>query len=190
MKTVLLVPGFRQSLLTHDYMATISAIENRGYKVVFIPIEWRHTSIDDWIAQLNVLYEKYDSKETILAGFSYGAMTVFGAAGQRLPSELWLFSLSPYFTEDMLVLKLAWLRSIGKQRQERFWRMSFVKIAPKITCKVLLFIGKKEALKFPPLKKRVMQANKQLRNVRLIEIPDCGHDVTSAPYIGAIQEVI
>ena len=77
MKTVLLVPGFRQDLKTHDYKALLDAIETKGHKVVFVPILWKRTTIDDWVDQLKRVYEKHDPNETILAGFSYGAMTVF-----------------------------------------------------------------------------------------------------------------
>jgi pimeloyl-ACP methyl ester carboxylesterase len=190
MKTVLFVPGFRQSLETDDYIATIKAIQSKGYNVVFVPINWYRTTIDDWVNELSDTYAKYAPSETILAGFSYGAMTVLVEAAQRQPSELWLFSLSPYFSEDIPLLKLAWLRTIGKQRTERFWRQSFNSLARKITCKNLLFIGQNEAKKYPYLDKRVNIAHEMLAHNELIRIPNCDHDVTSREYIEGIRSAI
>ena len=190
MKTVLFVPGFWQDLTTNDYESTIKAIEKQGYRVVFVSIQWKRTTIDDWIRELNKEYMKYEPQDTVLAGFSYGAMTVFGVAVQRLPAELWLFSLSPYFSEDIPQLKQAWLRNIGKQRQKSFQKMSFERLAPLVTCKTLLFIGDTEAKRFPMLVKRVEEAYKNLPFSQLINIPDCGHDITSKQYIAAIRHAI
>jgi len=190
MKTVLLVPGFQHDLKNRDYDTTIKAIEAKGYKVEFVPIQWKRTTIDDWGKQLNEVYEQLKPEDTILAGFSYGAMTVLKAAADRMPSELWLFSLSPYFSEDIPLLKLAWLRTIGKQRKERFWRVSFNRLAPAITCKTLLFIGDNESSKYPDLKRRVEQAHTLLKGSKLIRIPGGKHDSTNPEYIDAIEHGI
>ncbi|MDB5175644.1 MAG: hypothetical protein JWM81_502 [Candidatus Saccharibacteria bacterium] len=189
-KTVLLVPGFQEDLTTHNYRATISAIEGKGYKVVFVPISWKRTTLDDWVAQLNAVYQKHEPQDTILAGFSYGSMVAFTAASQRLPVELWLFSLSPYFAEDIPLLKQVWLRNIGKRRQESFARVSFNKLAAAITCKTLLFIGELEAAKYPLINSRSQQAHKLLPSSKLIRIPSCDHDVTSKPYVQVIQQTV
>jgi len=38
MKTVLFVPGFQEDESSRDYQSTITAIQKKGYKVVFVPI--------------------------------------------------------------------------------------------------------------------------------------------------------
>lgn len=105
MKTVLLLPGFRESIDYRDYKSVIKAIETKGYKVRFIPINWNKTLLRDWTRELEAVYSTLDAKTTILAGFSYGSMTAFMAATKRNPSELWLFSFSPYFSDDMPKMK-------------------------------------------------------------------------------------
>ena len=113
MKTVLFVPGYPENLESRDYVSTISSIETAGYVVKFVPIEWARTTIDDWVAELEAEYSKHDPRDTVLAGFSFGAMTAFVAASKRNPSELWLFSLSGYFDEDIKnkEMKKSWLDS-------------------------------------------------------------------------------
>lgn len=117
MKTVLFVPGYQEDLTSRDYNATIKAIEKRGYKVEFVPIQWTRTTITNWVKELDKAYSNHDQSQTILAGFSYGAMTAFVSATKRNPSELWLFSLSPYFAEDLISknMKQAWLNNIGQR---------------------------------------------------------------------------
>jgi len=189
-KTVLFVPGFKEGLDSRHYAKTLKAIEDKGYKVEFVPIHWLRTTITDWVTELNRVYSQHDPKETILAGFSYGSMTAFVAASQRLPGELWLFSLSPYFSEDIPLLKLAWLRTIGKQRTERFWRVSFNELAPKVTCKTLLFAGGREIKKYVIMGKRATEAERLLAHAKLFIIPGVGHDVADSKYIEAIKEHI
>ena len=105
MKTVLFVPGFQEDLTTRDYASVLTAITERGYDVKFVPIKWARTTITEWVEELDIEYAKYDPVNTVLAGFSYGSMTAFMSAVKRNPAELWLFSFSPYFSDDMPKLK-------------------------------------------------------------------------------------
>ena len=94
MKTVLFVPGYPEDLDSREYAGTMRAIEKRGYIVVYVPIEWKRRTIDNWVQELENVYTKHDPRNTIFAGFSFGAMTAFTAAAKVNPSELWFFSLS------------------------------------------------------------------------------------------------
>lgn len=188
MKTVLFIPGFRQDMKTHDYSRTISAIESKGYHVVFVPINWRYTVITDWVRQVNLVYAKYDAAQTIVAGFSYGAVTALVVAAQRNPSELWLFSLSPYFAEDMPNMKEVWLRRIGKRRVEAFKQLSFAKLAKLVTCKTIMVVGDHEANPF--MYNRVKTAQRVMPHVDSTISPNTWHDITSDAYIKTIKKII
>lgn len=190
MKTVLLVPGYPEDITTRDYKALMNGIEDMGYKVVFVPIKWKRRTITDWVAELDAVYTNYSTTDTILAGFSYGAMTALVSASKKVPNELWLFSLSPYFSEDIPLLKLAWLRRIGKQRSERFWRLSFNELYPLVDCPIKLFIGELELSKWPPMENRFKAASKKFKNCEASVIPDVGHAVDDPKYIRAIQNCI
>src|SRR4051812_45296384 len=120
MRTVLLIPGNRETIDNMPYPLLISAIEGAGYKVIFIPINWKHRTLNEWLGQLENEYLKLDPANTILAGFSFGSMIAFTEAAKRPPSELWLFSLSPYFAEDLPLLKDTWKEGIGKRRLQVF----------------------------------------------------------------------
>jgi pimeloyl-ACP methyl ester carboxylesterase len=190
MKTVLLVPGFKEDIKSRDYKSTIEAIEDKGYKVKFVPIKWRHSVIHDWVAELDQEYAKHNPKETVLAGFSYGAMTAFMSATKNNPSELWLFSFSPYFAEDMPKMKQSWLNEIGKRRTNVFKDLSFNERASDIKCKTLIFVGDLETKKYPLVGERADAAHKLIPQSRLIKIANVGHDVANPSYIGAIGAAI
>lgn len=189
---MLLVPGFTEDINTRDYPKLIKAIEKCGYKVKFIPIKWKYTNINDWVAQLHEEYLKHDPKNAILAGFSFGAMTVFVEAAHRQPSELWLFSLSPYFNgdywqQDSIKERKQVLRIVGKKRLEVFAAIDFERTSTKISCPTFIFVVEKETLS---IKKRANLTLKKLKNSKLIVAEGAGHDVAHPNYVNAITKNI
>ena len=190
MKTVLFVPGFRESIDSRDYKSTLDAIKSKGYLVKFIPIEWTRTTIEDWTKQLDEEYSKRDSADTILAGFSYGSLTAFMSATKRNPAELWLFSFSPYFADDMQKMKKSWLKEIGKHRAEAFSKLEFTQLAKTITCKTLIVVGEKEIKKYPLIGNRSTIASKEIRNSHMTIADGSDHDVTDKRYTTTIKQLI
>ncbi len=177
---------------SRDYASIIRAIKAQGYKVKFVPINWKRTTINQWADELEAVYNKCDPKQTIIAGFSFGAMTAFVVATKRNPFELWLFSLSPYFAEDIKSphMKKSWLNEIGHRRVTAFNKLDFKKLSAEISCKVLLFVGEIELNKWPGMKERNNVAHKKLQNNELTIVNDAGHDVANTQYIEAIKRSI
>jgi pimeloyl-ACP methyl ester carboxylesterase len=186
MKTVLFIPGYYENIDSRDYKAVLKAIESKGYVTKFVPINWVRTTIDDWVNEFETVYTKYDPKNTILAGFSFGAMIALCAASKINPIELWLFSLSPYFYEDLPMQKKSHLAYIGHRRVSAFNKLIFSKSAKSIKCKTLLFIGEIERAKFSDLFNRVKEANKQIKDSNLLTVENAGHDVSNKNYIDSI----
>lgn len=191
MKTVLFIPGFQENIYSRDYPKTIKAIEKAGYKVKFVDINWKRTTIKHWVEEFDAVYKNYDPKDTILAGFSYGAMTAFMAATKRSPVELWLFSLSPYFIEDMTqeTFKKAWLNYIGHRRTDDFKTLSYVSLIKSISSRVKFFYGDVELKSWSDIGYRNAIADKS-PNMETILIPGAKHDVASDVYIDAIIKSI
>jgi pimeloyl-ACP methyl ester carboxylesterase len=187
-KTVLFCPGFGDGLHTRDYTAVIQAIRSNGYKVKFIPINWKRTAITSWVAQLEKEYNKHDPAETILAGFSYGSMTAFVAASHKNPAELWLFSLSCYFAEDIPYIKKWWANIIGKRRIEAFKKLTFSETVKNIHCPTTIMLGELEVRYFELLSNRCTTAHKAIKNSRLLIVPHTRHDIAAKSYIAAIKD--
>lgn len=175
---------------SRNYKSTLEAIKFKGYAVKFVPIDWKRTVINDWVEQLEKEYSKHNPENTILAGFSYGSMTAFMAAAKHSPAELWLFSLSPYFSDDIPKLRQTELNNIGKRRTEAFKQLNFDKLAKTLRCKTLIFLGELEAKKYPLLGRRARLAKESLIRSKLITISAAGHDVGHPNYIEVIKSVI
>ena len=190
MKTVLFVPGFRESIDSRDYKSTLEAIKNKGYSVKFVPIEWTRTTIEDWTKELDVEYSKHDPANTILAGFSYGSLTAFMSATKHNPAELWLFSFSPYFADDIPKMKKSWLKEIGKYRADAFSKLEFNELARYIKCKTQIVVGEKEIKKYPLIGNRSTVASNEIKNSHMTIVDGSDHDVTDKRYITAIEQLI
>ena len=190
MKTVLFVPGFREDINSRNYEVTLEAIKQKGYATQFVPVHWNNTILDDWVAQLQKAYNKHNPNDIILAGFSYGSLTAFMGACIKNPFELWLFSLSPYFSDDIPALKSSWLKEIGKHRVENFSKLNFSRLAEEIKCRTLIMFGELEAQKYPLISNRAYIANKMITNSTLVQVKNAGHDVTNPNYIDAIKKAI
>jgi pimeloyl-ACP methyl ester carboxylesterase len=190
MKTVLFVSGFREDIRSRDYKNTLNAIKSKGYEVKFVPINWARTIIKNWTKELDKEYSKHVPSQTILAGFSYGSMTAFMSATRKNPAELWLFSFSPYFSDDMPKMKKSWLSNIGHRRADAFRALDFNKLAKTITCKTLIIVGEVEAKKYPLIGNRSQVAYKAIKNSRLITVAGSDYDVADKNYIAAIAEAI
>lgn len=190
MKTVLFVPGSGEDINSRNYDAVLGAIESEGYKTEFVSIKWKYTTIYNWEDELKKAYEKYDAADTVLAGFSWGAMTAYVTAANRVPSELWLFSLSPYFKEALHLAKPRWLQAAGKRRSTAFEQLSFDTAAEKITCKTKFFMGDHEIQKFESMKFMLLRAQEKLIDVTHHIVPGVGHEVDNPAYIAAIKHAI
>ena len=190
MKTVLFVPGFRDDINTHNYRNVLKVIQQAGYKVKFVPIKWNRTTVFDWIKELEQEYSKLDPKETVLAGFSFGAVTAFMAATKTNPAQLWLFSFAPAFSKDMKKRSKSWFHDVGAARVKAFRTLDFNKLAQKVKCPTLILVGEKEARLYPPIGEHAKFSHKKIPQSRLIEIPDTDHDVTEKNYIEVIKKSI
>lgn len=187
---MLFVPGFRQDITSLDYRGTIKAIEEKGYEVKFVPIHWSRTVLSDWVKELEAEYAKHDSRDTILAGFSFGSLTAMVAASHRGPAELWLFSFSPYFADDIPKMKKSWLKNQGSRRIAEFNKLNLEDYTNMAVPKILIFLGGAEAEKYPLVNRRSILAKKYFKNSKLIRIEDVGHDVGNPRYIAAIKQNI
>jgi len=189
-KTVLFVPGFKESLSSRDYLRVMRGLESCGYDVQIVSIDWERTTVHDWVSQLESEYRKHDPLQTVLAGFSFGAVTAFVAAVNRAPAELWLFSPSPLFAEDLPNIKEWELVQLGKRRVQATKELSFAALTQKIACPVKLFAGSKELSMWPEMRFRFEQIDTQLINVHSVIIDGVGHAIDDRRYIAAIEAAI
>ena len=189
MKKLLFVPGFQEDADSRNYEAVMRAFRDNGYDPLFVNIDWRRTTQADWVKQLEMV-RKEVGVGAVLAGFSFGALTALVSAANVVPAELWLFSLSPLFSEDASSWTASDKKILGKRRLAIAYETSFASLAPKVTCPVALFLGRKEITQWPEMKQVFDRAMNLLPDVQSRMIDGVGHVVDDQRYVEAIRQSI
>ena len=189
MKTLLFVPGYQEDVHSRDYESVLALFRNAGYDVRFVDINWTRTTIDDWVNQLLAVYDQTDG-DVAIAGFSFGAITALVTASKRSVSQLWLFSLSPFFAEDLKNLKPWEIKRLGKKRVSVAETVSFAAVASIVHCPVTLFVGSREIVQWPEMNVRFNEAKHILPTVIPVVIEGVGHHVEHALYLSAIAQML
>jgi pimeloyl-ACP methyl ester carboxylesterase len=183
-----LIPGAFEDLKDRNYQSVLDAYKDAGYEPKFIIIDWKYKTIDDWVEQVRTKIPKQDLKNSLLSGFSWGAMIAFTVAAKYTnPKGLLLHDLSPYFAEDLPRVKQSWLKWAGKKRLENFKQLQAMELAKHINCPTVLFLGIGDRKGLIPISRRVNETNKVLKTSRIIRIKGVGHDVADPKYIAAIK---
>lgn len=189
MKTLLFVPGYRENNNSRDYESVLDLFRDAGCDVHFVNIDWKRTTVNEWVSQLLAVYDQIDG-DVVLAGFSFGAVTALVAASQRPASEIWLFSLSPFFSEDLSHLKSWETKQLGKRRVAAAANTSFRSVSGVVHCPVKLFVGSREIARWPEMKARFNEASCAFSDVTPIVVEGVGHRVDHKLYAAAIARAI
>lgn len=184
-----LIPGNKEDINSRDYQAVLDVYEQSGYEPVFMPIHWEYKTINDWTKQVVNTVSKEDLQNSLLSGFSFGSMIAFSVAAQINPRQLLLFSLSPYFREDMPLPK-KYEEWAGKRRIAAFKKLSFNQLAAKIYCPATIFLGAKEQEKYKDVRHRSQEAQKRIIGAKFVLVPNTAHDVGDPRYVESIRQIL
>lgn len=186
-----LIPGSGEGLKDRDYQAVLNTYKELGYEPKFVPIDWKYKVFDDYIEQVKAKIPKADLEKSLLSGFSWGAMVALITAAQYAnPKKLALYSLSPYFAEDLPKVKKTWLQWAGKRRVENLKEYSMNSLVKQIKCPTVILVGSKEVSKYSDMRKRTKEAHKRIKNNQLVEIEGVNHDVGDPLYVKSIREAL
>ena len=178
--TVLFVPSPQVPFNSHAYDSLAWVFWQHGYNSIPAFLNW-NTTPWDWGQQLEALYSEHDPEETILAGHWFGAMVALLGAAKRNPKALWLFSLPPFFHEDL----------INPRPHQRIPQeidllvmadpegISFSSNAPFVQCPTLLFVGSEES---QAVHHRAREALRFMPNAKRIVAPGSSHIAITKPH--------
>lgn len=189
MSKAFIIPGFREHARSAGYEEIAAMFRKKGCDPVIVRIDWNRKTMTDYVAQFRRILLKTDG-EFYLFGFSFGAIIAFLSAIERNPKALFLGSPSPYFKEDLPSVPAAWKRFIGKNRLKDFSSYSFRELSAEISSPTFVFVGEKEAEKFPSLERRAKDAAKRIRRATLTVIPNAKHDASQKEYQDALKDAI
>jgi pimeloyl-ACP methyl ester carboxylesterase len=163
-----------------------SGLEAKGYRVVLVDITWRRKTPSQFSKEFEKFYRIHRTEHNVVIGNSFGAIVALLTAPNLLPDELYLCSLSAFFSEDRGEHSdIDSIKYFGKRRMHDLWSLSFNEIAGKynnLGIAVAITYGEKEKEMYPSLVRRCRQAATTMPNARLIELPGAPHSMNDPTY--------
>jgi len=145
-------------------MKKFIALDVKEYKlkkgIIPVNLTWKNNTIKDWCNKLKI------NNKDIIIGHSLGAAIALIVAKKTPPKELHLYSPSPIFTETIKYLDDKNLKYFGKKRLKE------IKIIPKVTCPVTIYVGGNEDRIMKLTAKKICAS---LPHAKLIIIPNKDH---------------
>ena len=188
-KIAYIIPGYGESSIhQRSYGKIAKYFESVDITTIQVSINWRkHTleRFDDYVEDFLKQYKKEKNTQVYVLGFSFGAMIAFLTAIKTKPDALILCSPSPYFEEDLKIMKPSWLKWWRKNFTKSDY--SFTKLAEKIGTKTYLLVGEKED---EICIHRAKDAKKKIKNSMLTIIKSGQHKIGQKEYLEALRKVI
>lgn len=189
-RTFFIVPGFKMRPASRSFSWLKTFLRSKGFSVRGVPIAWDRRTMEDYVEEFKVFYEKHKTAENYVLGFSYGAVIAFLSANDLEPRKIYLCSLSPDFREDIPKIR-SWIeRYVGKRRISEMKTRSGRKFARALRVPSVVFYGEVEGKKFPSLKVRCEETVALAPRSRLVVVKDAPHDIRHPEYQKAIKTVL
>ena len=185
-----IIPGNGESYTRQKgYNKIAGYFKEKGIEPRHIEINWKKEgpiNFNDYNKEFLAQVEKIKGKkEVYVLGFSFGAVIAFLTAQKIKPTALILCSLSPYFREDMEVIKPKW---------KSWWNKNFVnsnysfdEFVSKINSKTYVMVGDQEDTS---VIKRAKDTKSKITDSKLVVIKNAKHKISQKEYLEAIKKVI
>lgn len=197
MTTIFLITGFRPGVTaTHDkYKHFIKLLEDKGYKVVPVDIDWAYKTHTQFVSLFLKYYKAMKTDRNVLVGNSFGALAALLSAREFEPDEIYLCSLSPFFKESLVDKEVENYskKRFGTRRVEDLKQYSIVRVAEELNStqiKVHFLFGSIERTIYPMLPKFTETYQRLFKNSTITELDDVAHSLRLPEYYQSVVELL
>ncbi|PJE74314.1 MAG: hypothetical protein COV01_02345 [Candidatus Taylorbacteria bacterium CG10_big_fil_rev_8_21_14_0_10_41_48] len=100
-KRIYIIPGYGETTRRKPYMKLAQIASDLGYEVTKINPDWAGGLMTDWVKSFVEKTHGSKYENSLVIGFSFGAVIAILGAQQTRFRKIILCSLSPYFSEDI-----------------------------------------------------------------------------------------
>ena len=184
-KTIIIIPGFGESVEDSTYSTIKKEIRDLGYNVVFHQPKWKRNTIKKWLSDFKEFLKKFEKVKPTILGFSFGAYITIISAKDFKFSKMILCSLSPYFKDDIKNLPPVVYKILGQKRIADFKNYDFPK---NLDIPTMFLVGDKD---INIVIQRSISAYKKYKGDRkIIKIKGAEHDLNNKNYIDEIKKTL
>jgi len=184
-KTIIIIPGFGESVENATYPVIKKEIKSLGYNVVFHQPKWKRNTIKKWLSDFKEFLKKFEGIKPIVLGFSFGAYISIISAKDFRFSKIILCSLSPYFKDDIKNLPPIVYKILGQKRINDFKDYELPK---NLGIPAIFLVGDKDINIV--IQRSVSAYKKYKGNKKIIKIKGAEHDLNNKNYIDEIKKVL
>jgi len=197
MTSVFLIGGFNihHTIAQSEKIKLLQGgLEAKGYHVIMADISWRQKTPSQFAAEFKELYKAHSTAHNIIVGNSFGAVVALCVAPDLVPDQMYLCSLSAFFSEDRAERSDSDdIKHFGKRRMRDLWSLSFNEIIKKydnLDIDVTITYGEMEKKMHPLLVRGCERAAALLPRAKLVELPGAPHSMNDPVYTRELLEYI
>ncbi len=184
-KTIIIIPGFGESVEDSTYSTIKKEIGYLGYNVVFHQPKWKRNTIKKWLSDFKEFLKKFEKVNPTILGFSFGAYIAIVSAKDFKFSKIILCSLSPYFKDDIKNLPPIAYKILGEKRIDDFKNYDLPK---NLNVPAIFLVGDKD---MNIVIKRSLSAYKKYKgDKKIITVNGAEHDLNNKNYIDEIKKAL
>lgn len=188
MDTVLYVPGrFPYDIASDQSKIDRLARRGKSFERIILPHDG---TVDDWLELVGIKYRKLRPANTILVGFSLGAVVAYLLAAEEVPKKLILASLPAWCRERIGTIPKSSTERFTNDQIRAFKAHSFDALAPRITCPTELLVGSHEAETSSSLWENVHVMASLIPHARRTIVPGVAHEIEHPKYEQALVEAL
>ena len=142
-KRLYIIPGFNETTREKAYLQIKKIATRKGYDVFPINISWKYKTGSDWLEEARGKILKDNNKEidSSILGFSFGALIAIELSKEFQFNNMYICSLSPYYSEDLKFIPKSATSWLGKRRINDFKKKTF---NPNNSTKATFMVGDSE----------------------------------------------
>jgi len=187
-KVVFIVPGFSELTSEEKYQKIARYFKKTNITPIIVDINWKRKVMSEYVQEFLTKYEQKKSEINYFWGFSFGAVICFIASSKVEVDTQILCSLSPFFSEDIPMIRPAWLKYWGKKRTGDFKKIHSEDLVKTINAKTILLTGSKEGKEITATKNRIYQLLICKKEQYIIK--NAKHDISNPDYQKKVEKII
>lgn len=182
-----IIPGFSHRTTEPAYVSIAEAFAARGYQPVPIDIPWRRMGIGGYVRFACAQIAARPASDSVILGFSLGAMCAVAAAPELRPRAQILCSLMPLYAEDQPHQSLpmrawAWRVYLGRRK------VSYPDVDGQGWPPTTFIYGERE---HRIIQQRVRDAREvRFPGAKTLVVPGARHAIANAEYLATVHDVI
>ena len=187
MKNIYIIPGYYES--EFDFSYTKVFLKSKGFNVTIVPIIWKYKKVSDWVKQVNTYFSSNNISESIIIGFSAGALVLSLVDIDQSKTNHIILCSMPYTLGKLITKEVE--KDISFLGVKRILELKKVDVYPQLKkIKFAKFDVVCGELESPALRKHMKKIHTIVKRSKFSLLPRAVHDLNSNHYVEGLYNLV